>query len=361
MPLYAALLVATFWLDPKAPAAQQRNAWRILCPLAVAVTGAALWFAGLQFFVLKTICPYCMTAHACGLLASVLLLAKVPVQQPPEKARLRERQVFIPPSLVVRLGLAGAAAVGLLVLGQVLPEQKAFTSTPISAGVQTNPPPTFKTNQVALAREFQILDGEFKFTLTDVPLIGKSTASNLIVSLFDYTCHHCRAMHAPLMDAQERFSNALAIISLPLPLDPKCNPLMKRVFPDHTNACALARLGLTVWRANPKVARQFDDWIFAPARPPLPVEAEGFARQLVGSESFDRAARDPWVEERLQQDIALYEAIYRKFRKSAMPEVIIGTNLFSGVFTHDQLFATLADQFGLKTNDASTASHASPR
>jgi hypothetical protein len=177
--------------------------------------------------------------------------------------------------------------------------------------------------------------------------MGHPDAPRMMVSLFDYTCHHCREMHGPLLDAYRQFSNQLAIISLPMPLDAKCNPVMKRTPPPHTNACALARIGLTVWRANRTASPQFDAWIFGTAEPPLPSNAEKFARDLVGSAAFDRASQDPWVNEQLEQDIGIFETVYRTYGKGYMPEVIIGTNITSGTFTRAHLFQVLSNEFGL--------------
>src|SRR4029079_8972396 len=45
------------------------------------------------------------------------------------------------------------------------------------------------------SKAFQIYQGRFAFDLNEVPLIGSPTARGAIVSLFDYTCHHCRVTH----------------------------------------------------------------------------------------------------------------------------------------------------------------------
>lgn len=50
--VYAALLAGTFAIDTT----RQRRAWQWVIVLAVAVAGAALWFVGLQVFVLNSYC-----------------------------------------------------------------------------------------------------------------------------------------------------------------------------------------------------------------------------------------------------------------------------------------------------------------
>jgi len=233
---------------------------------------------------------------------------------------------------------------GLLVVGQWVYRPSTYMTAATVAGIQTNAPATAAAPKI---RQFQIFDGQFRFDLDQVPVVGPTDAPHFLVSLFDYSCHYCRDMHGPILEAQRRFSNQLAVISLPMPLDGKCNPVMRSTPPAHVNACALARLGLTVWRADRQRAHQFDEWVFGPPNPPQPDAAEAYARQLVGTEAFDRAARDPWVTNQLRQDIAIYEANHRK-RLGNMPQVIIGTNIISGPFNRDHLYRVLAEQFGLK-------------
>jgi protein-disulfide isomerase len=246
----------------------------------------------------------------------------------------------LPPKLAIQLSLVGLIAVVVLIGGQLVHQPVTYSTDPVTAGVATNRVP-------AAVPQFQLFDGQFRFDLDKVPLIGPLHAPHVMVSLFDYTCHHCREMHTPITEAQRRFSNQLAVISLPMPLDGKCNPLVKRPMSAHTNACALARLGLTVWRAKPSAAAQFDDWVFGPPNPPLPAAATNYARRLVGTNAFDLALTNQWIDEQIRQDVAIYAEIYRRYNKGAMPEVIIGTNIISGVFTPDVLARMLAEQFGL--------------
>lgn len=343
--VYASLLGASFLVGAKTAAPQRKRAWQLLVLGSALILGAGVWFISLQFFVIKTICPFCMTAHTCAMLAAALLLMRAPIQVPAEKSKQKmAAAVYVPPALARKLYLAAAGALAIFIGGQSLYAPLSYDSTPIAAGVTT-------TNTAASpARQFQIFDGRFQFNLDQVPLYGRSSAAHAMVSLFDYTCHHCREMHTPLMEAHHRFSNELAIVSLPMPLDAKCNPIVKRTQTAHTNACALARIGLAVWLANRQVSAKFDDWVFEPEHPPQPESAERYARELVGAAAFDRAITNQWVDQQIQQDVAIYEAVYRRFKKGYMPEVIIGTNLISGTFRREQLFQMLSDQFGLKEN-----------
>jgi hypothetical protein len=164
-----------------------------------------------------------------------------------------------------------------------------------------------------------------------VPLLGAEDAPQTIVSLFDYTCSHCRQLHRPLMEAYRSLSNRLAIVSLPVPLDPLCNPLTKRPVPEQTNGCTYARLGLAVWRASRPRLEAFDDWMFSFPHPPSTNEVRARAESLVGVENLAKALADPWIEDLIRTNISLYHTNYLVYRKSRLPQLIIGTNLVVGV------------------------------
>ena len=50
--------------------------WELLLVLV-----AAVWFVALQLFVIKAVCPWCMTAHGLGFVAGLLLLIGAPPRQ----------------------------------------------------------------------------------------------------------------------------------------------------------------------------------------------------------------------------------------------------------------------------------------
>ncbi|HEY0457073.1 MAG TPA: vitamin K epoxide reductase family protein, partial [Verrucomicrobiae bacterium] len=46
--LYVMIFILLWRLGPKVPAVQQRKAWKLLFPGAIAILGAAVWFSALQ-------------------------------------------------------------------------------------------------------------------------------------------------------------------------------------------------------------------------------------------------------------------------------------------------------------------------
>jgi len=341
--LYGLMLAATLRLGRKSSPEQQRQAWSTLLPGSWAVIAAVVWFVSLQVGVIKAICPFCMGSHACGLLAALLLVLKAPIREAPEKPWQREKEVYVAPKQARSLVLMALASVAILVLGQIVYRPATFNVTAVGdAKIQQTP-----TNHY-----FQIYDGRFTFNMNEAPLIGKPMAPHAMVSLFDYTCHYCRVMHGTLKELQKTFSNEIAIVSLPMPLDAECNRHVRITPRPHTNACEYAKLGLAVWRANPKVHAQFDDWLFEPEHPPELEAARQRAVQLVGASNLETALTNQWVNDYLQLGMNVYATNYIHVRQGAMPQLIIGTNLLTGTNTVEELYQRLENQLGLKAPTA---------
>jgi uncharacterized membrane protein/protein-disulfide isomerase len=340
--VYGLMLAGTLRLTPGATPAQQRQAWLILLPTAWAIIAAVVWFATLQIGVIKAICPFCMASHACGLMAALILLFRAPIREAPEKPWQQEKEVYLPPKKARQLTAVALAAAALLIAGQIAYRPASFNVTAVGDA---------RLQQTETNRTFEIYDGRFVFDMNEVPLIGTPRAPHAMVSLFDYTCHFCRAMHVTLKEVHKTFSNQLAIVSLPMPLDSQCNPNVRMTSRFHSNACEYARLGLAVWRADRKVHPQFDDWLFAPEHPPELEVARQHAAQLVGPEKLAAALSHHTITQHLQLGMNIYATNFIHVRQGNMPQVIIGTNLLTGTNTVEELYRLLDNQLGLKATN----------
>lgn len=353
--VYAALLWATFSVGRTTPPTKQRLAWRVIVVLSVVMTGAAVWFIGLQAFVLKSFCPFCMTAHLSAIVAALLLIRKVPMRTAADPVRTPESLGELSKSESVRLGIGGVAALAVLLAGQVLVERPLQHEVKAIAGSSVVEPPK------KLERELRLHGGKFRLLVNELPIIGSANAPHVMVSLFDYTCHYCRDMHHLLLEAHRVFSNQLAIVSLPMPLEADCNRLVKRTPSAHANACQYARLGLAVWRAKPEVFNQFDNWIFAPPSPPPVNEVRQYAEQLVGREPLEQALANDWVRKQIETDVAIYESNSQAMGEGRMPQLVIGAALSAGPLNRiDNLHTMLAEQFGLKPSPDATSAASTP-
>jgi hypothetical protein len=177
--------------------------------------------------------------------------------------------------------------------------------------------------------QVSLYHGRFKFDLDELPHLGSPSATNFIVSLFDYTCSHCRDLHPLLKVAEQRYSGQLCVISLPTPLDSACNPLILLTSRANANACEYARLGLAVWRARREAFREFDDWLFASATPHrLTRRAQGRGVDRQRSVGPARSATLGWTAN--FRWTSHYEANARAIGDAHLPQIIVGDVVMHG-------------------------------
>jgi uncharacterized membrane protein/protein-disulfide isomerase len=295
--LYLTTLLATF--RGKASALLPLTAWLLVL--------AAAWFVTIQIFLVQALCPYCLVTHIAAAGAAILILKNEPR-----------------PSRGVAVGVALGAA--LLLIGQSI--NRPASHEVVAGAAPRGSAPT--AQPTTTGRQLEIFGGMFKINVDEVPLIGAKDAPAVIVSLLDYTCPHCRRMHGVLLDAEKAHRGKLAIAMLPMPLDAACNKVVPRTAPQHANACQYANLALAVWRADASKMDQFNDWLFELPQPPGLESAIGYAQEIVGDEALGRAMNDPWVAKQLAQNIAIYEATYKRFGKGVMPQLVVGDHIVFG-------------------------------
>jgi uncharacterized membrane protein len=328
--LYVTLLAATFAVPRRLRAWTPRRAWLASLALGTVVLAAASWFIGLQVFVLEQWCTWCTTTHllASGAAGIVIRQARIAIRARQRGSSAKE----------VRWVTVGALVLAwtMLALGQLAGAQRTRAAT-----AAIGPSPSAQAEPEGL---IVLHDGKFKLNPAELPLIGPASAKAILVGLFDSTCHHCRETRRVVRRAIERASGRLALISLPMPLDKACNHLVTRTTKEHAHACEYGALALAVFRANSAAFPAFEDWLFEPVEPPSIEEARNQAMELVGVRALSRALRDPWIGERLVNDIALYEAnAHASGGDTRLPQLVIGDTLVQGTIrTPDDVFQLLA-------------------
>ena len=254
--------------------------WSTLGLAACAAGAAAVWFINLQVFVLQHLCPYCMVAHTAGL----ILFAAFALSRPNVGLSMR--------TLCSGAAVSIAGLIGLQSLNSVPPSfevieygksdvtESSIMSAPASATGEAESffeapnrqadarigqfemaqfltaivnPASLLYGQVGVAgpdaRTTQVLNG-VQLRTDSWPMIGKKDAELVFVELFDYTCEHCQRTHKSLEAARDHFGDRLAIMTLPVPLDRKCNPSIKSTHPSHRESCELAKLAIAVWAVD---------------------------------------------------------------------------------------------------------------
>ncbi len=317
---YAGLFWASARLRQTGVVAGDARTAFVTVALAVTILGAAGWFLALQVFVLKSLCKFCLTAHFFGGVGAACSLWFVFRGVRRELAAPTPRRAHAGwPLRLVGAGVVGLAAVGLLIGGQ-----------------------KFFPQQLHVVR---VHDGQFKFDLREVPLLGPANAPRVIVSLFDYTCPDCHDLHRHLTAAQARFTNRFAIVALPCPLDANCNPVITRTQKKHEQACDYARLGLAVRRVDRGAFEKYDAWFFGQATMPTLDQARQFARDLAGAAALDQALQDPVVERLLQSGVALYRTSGQRGGSLRLPQLILGRKISSGPITRPEVLFGMIEEF----------------
>ena len=322
---YLALLIASFKVEPARSYRFRSGPWFSLVFLASLVLFAALWFTGLQWWKLGALCKYCLTAHAFGSAAALLSL-KAAWDQNKASRTIAQDSTFTSGKLPAsRMAGVVCSAVGAIA---------------ILAWIQTTFP--HRLNVVRVHR------GTFKLKFAELPRLGSEKSSRVVVSLFDYTCPDCRHMHQHLQSALIRYAGELAVTALPLPLDSKCNPLVRRTQPKHEQACEYARLGLGLRRVSNEAFQTFDDWFFSQTETPPLTACQEKARAIAGADALQRAIADRWVDDTLQLAVSLYELNGNITGAYRMPQLILGDRVNIGPLHSDEaLFELLERHVGV--------------
>lgn len=278
--VYAGILIAVCSLTLAKTVGQRirRSSWLVL--LATTLIGAAIWFVGLQVFVIKAFCPWCLAEHALGLVVAAIVFSTTRV--------FGKRDAVL--GVVAVIGVAAA---------QTLVPYRPPAVQRIAAGENLDTGP-------GAARLLSVLDGRLVVSPHEIPVLGAADAPKLLIVLFDYCCPHCRATHGYLLDALALHKNEMGIVLLPTPLNTKCNPYWEETEPRFAHACELARLALAVWRVDRTAFVQFDSWLFEPETPREPAEARRQAEKLVPAAALEAALKDPWIDRQIEQNVAAY-------------------------------------------------------
>lgn len=328
---YVSMLTLLVLVRRKRMEAYRPWLWALLCLQSIVGLGFILWLTGLQGFAIGHFCLYCLSAHACGALAFILVLRYAPVWRHWPRTGLRiSGSAALPLALLIGLhiGLNPDRTVAQTV--DTLDLAQTGGGAGGSGGLQIG--------TAVPSRTVRLLGGQLTFDLYQVPVIGDRQAEQVVVELYDYLCPSCRKVYRLLHTYQEKEEGRLAVIPLPVPMDTECNPNVKRTLPIFKNACAYTRLGLAVYLADPAVYPAFHDWMLDGALPPKLKDARARAETLVGRELLAEKLDDPQIARWIQDGINLYAYI----KATTLPKIIAeDTVISSSGLSQRKLFKSL--------------------
>lgn len=258
----------------------RRGPWFVLVAAAGAIVGAGAWFTYVQLARVGALCPYCMAAHGLGLVLAALLLWRAPRRH------------------------WGAMAIGLASVVLIAAVQ---VGTPAAVGIVATAGPGRDSDVTRWGRRtVTLMGGRLPLALDAEPHIGPPAAPLVLASMFDYMCPHCRRTHDVLERVRARYGAQLVIVMLPMPLHRDCNPHVYRAMPARfESSCALARIALAVFLADPSLFEGFHHWMFQPREPWTVEQATAEAIRRAG-ESFKRSRADPRVERMIERNVTAY-------------------------------------------------------
>ncbi len=358
--------------------------WPAITFAAFCAGFAAVWFVGLQLFSVEHLCPYCLGVHACGLLLTVVMIAKQPAGQ----------------KMTCISAMAGMVAVGALVTTQLLtpppekfeiieytspaisPSGKADTDAvedevpelfeaPISQTEKSDSttdlhlallnlisPAQYLTSQVTARGEASAAASEqpkadakrelrtatvlnnVQLDITKWPLIGSPNAEFVFAEMLDYTCPHCRQTHATVHAALKQHDNRIGVIILPVPLNTACNSHVQTTAPIHNDACKLAHLAIAVWHLQPNKFDSFHHWLMT-----TPVDYSAAltkASKLVGQDELNKELRSDIPAAYIAQNVKLYE----RAQKGVIPKLLFpSASIVGAVTTPERLVGIIKQQF----------------
>lgn len=196
------------------------------------------------------------------------------------------------------------------------------------------------------AREVVLYNGEMKFDINKVPVLGPRDAKYIVLELFCYTCKQCRALHPQMKQAQARYGREnFAIVVLPSPLNIECNPLVVRALHEHRYACSYAEYGLAVAAANMEKFEEFHNWLMTGEQPPLLSAVRAKAYEMVGKENFDTARKSQKVKDWITDGVSIFKHV----DADAIPQIITDKRMSAIIPTSvENLYTGLDQMTGLK-------------
>jgi uncharacterized membrane protein/protein-disulfide isomerase len=290
--------------------------------------GVVIYFAYASFFVLNTICVFCLATYVAtiGLFvvsgrASDAALGSLPRRLSTDLGRVVRRPAALAVALVFLVASGAALAWFPRDAGTAA---AAGTSTAVSEPISSN-------QQVEFDRWF---DSEPRTTLP-IPSDG---AKVLIVKFNDFQCPSCAAAYFQHKDVLEKYRRmhpgAVKFVAVDFPLAPECNAGVSTVV--HPAACAGA---VAVRLARPLGKEEvMEEWLYSHQPGLTPDGVRQAVRDIAGVTDFDRQY------ERVLRLVKQDAELGNRLRVEGTPTFFINGVRIDGGLRADYLDAAIAHE-----------------
>ena len=281
------------------------------------------WFVCVQAFILKQFCPWCCITHVLAVIGVACLWKKSPM--PASQAKL--------------LPLAGLAGITALALVQAFgPARETTAGSALAKGQETSVSEATSTGP----RLVSLHGGKFKITVEDFPSIGDTTtAKNVAVGLFDFTCPHCQHLHELLTDIQSVFGDQLAVVQLPGYFAPKGK--------------AIHELMLALWKEDKDAYTQVADMLHEGSLKAVELEVRAAIGATVNPDKHAAwlSTHNGWTEEVLAMGQDIRETNRKILKSGKFPQLMIGDYVEVGSKPNKgHYYDLLKEKFGLTRTNA---------
>ncbi|MGB6042516.1 MAG: vitamin K epoxide reductase family protein [Pirellulales bacterium] len=314
---------------------------------------AAVWSLSVLFGILREFCAYCVAINIVNITIFVLsfLYAR-------EDWRIRQRrrwEVALPdlPNSPIHLHVVLAVLIMLtqIVAMSVFHDQPVVDNRLLQSSVVLG-----LKNLRADPIETIAVDVDdtnlSQSTATIWTTLGNRDATHKIIVYSCPTCPQCAAIHALLTTVTQRHPEVRVDIRF-WPLWHACNDELDKALADgrHRYACVLVRCAIAVAAVDGNAFPEYLHWIYTNGAVLNETAAVSKARELVGSEAFDKALDSPAMWKRFSRDMELGNQLEMKTK--TLPRLFIENGEVYGGVTVQNLEDLLVQRYGLQPIDAS--------
>jgi uncharacterized membrane protein len=349
--LYGSLTCAAMASSPIFTDSIRHFAWPMVVILALIAGGGAVWFSAIQLLVIRRVCAYCMGIHVLSVLIFIVMIRDYDWHE-----------IVNHHGGILRFGeLVAGCALIVLIAGQFLLRPKGYTvrvaeevaskkvepvEAELPAPIDRPAPDSTASRPPGLGRDISLVGGRLRLCSNEYPLLGSPDAELIIAYLFDYTCPSCRRIHRILAEAVERLAPMLAVMMLPVPQEPECNPYIQQASPaSKGRACRYARLTLRIWADHPARFTIFERWILDGEELPSFDAALLEAIKLLGGEELNADRHHAVVDRLLAKGAAAHQAA----RTQKIPTILLPRATITGeVPSIDKLLEIFQKELAMK-------------
>jgi hypothetical protein len=188
----------------------------------------------------------------------------------------------------------------------------------------------------------------------DHPIIGSPEAEHIVVELISYDCSHCRKSNRIIKQALSRYGDQVALIVIPIPLEMRCNKLIKDPSASHSGACTTAGTALAISKIKPAYFARFHDFVMSGSKDKAPPVTRILTKAYT---LVDRAKlKESREGQEIPKQIASYVDLFAKLqqlngskKEFGLPIQILGDHIMTGTIEKaDDIDKAWEEHLGLK-------------